>query len=105
VRYIDIFGYSSLNNIAWILNLRGGGDIQYNPVFAAYLLVGKCSLKLFVDKKKVSDEVRSVIEEDLGGSIMEYDDIWSSFGGYKIVCDSNISWAVVESVGQVRHFS
>lgn len=47
---------SRLDEIAWLLNLRGE-DIEFNPVFFAYLLVdittGEAKLTLFVEEGKV----------------------------------------------------
>ena len=46
---------SRLDEIAWLLNLRGA-DIEFNPVFFAYLLVdvtlGAAKLTLFIDEGK-----------------------------------------------------
>ncbi len=38
---------SSLDDIAWVLNLRGS-DVSYNPVFLAHLLIGAEDATLFV---------------------------------------------------------
>ncbi|NGM87439.1 aminopeptidase P family protein [Parapusillimonas sp. SGNA-6] len=43
---------SSLDDIAWLLNLRGD-DVSYNPVFLAYALIGKDSVRLFVAPEKI----------------------------------------------------
>ena len=58
----DVLLVTSLDDIAWVLNLRGS-DISYNPVFFAYLLFmvpqeegQKPSLKLFVSLDKLKDE-------------------------------------------------
>ena len=40
---------SSLDEIAWILNVRGS-DIEYNPLVISYLLVSQDSVKWFVRK-------------------------------------------------------
>lgn len=40
---------SSLDEIAWILNVRGS-DIEYNPLVISYLLVSQDYVKWFVDK-------------------------------------------------------
>jgi Xaa-Pro aminopeptidase len=49
-----------LDEIAWVLNLRGN-DISYNPVFFSYLLIDftepKARAKLFIDKIKISENV------------------------------------------------
>lgn len=50
---------STLDDIAWLLNLRGN-DIDYNPVFFSYLIFYKddnsnYKVDLFIDKEKVPD--------------------------------------------------
>jgi Xaa-Pro aminopeptidase len=46
---------SALDEIAWLTNLRGS-DVEYNPVFLAYLLVDAQGATLFVDTAKLSGE-------------------------------------------------
>lgn len=50
----DCFLVSSLDDIAWILNLRGK-DIENTPVFMAHLLIEKNSVKLFTPKQRFSN--------------------------------------------------
>ena len=57
-----------LDDIAWLLNLRGD-DIPYNPVFFSYALFCKnsdeLSVKLFINKNKVdSPEILKYLEEN-----------------------------------------
>ena len=47
---------SSLESIAWLLNIRGG-DIKFNPVTIAYLLIGYSEATLFIDENKLDDSV------------------------------------------------
>lgn len=47
---------TTLDDIAWLLNLRGY-DIAYNPVFMSYGVVGKDSVHLFIDKRKIGAAV------------------------------------------------
>ncbi|EEF49835.1 xaa-pro aminopeptidase, putative [Ricinus communis] len=47
---------SMLDEIAWLLNLRGG-DVPNSPVMYAYLIVEIDGAKLFVDNSKVTPEV------------------------------------------------
>ena len=49
---------STLDEIAWLLNVRGS-DVEYNPVFFAYVIVTADDVLLFVEPSKVSDEVRA----------------------------------------------
>lgn len=45
----------SLDEIAWMLNVRGQ-DIDFNPVVFSYLLVGQDSVQWFVTKGETADE-------------------------------------------------
>ena len=45
---------TTLDDIAWTLNLRGS-DVESNPVFYAYMVVGEEKTWLFVDFNKLSD--------------------------------------------------
>ncbi len=48
----DVLVLSALDDIAWLLNLRGS-DIKYNPVFFAYTVVTKEEIILFVNEGQV----------------------------------------------------
>lgn len=52
---------SALDDIAWVLNLRGS-DVHCNPVFVAYLLLSSHEATLFVDKVKLTPEVEDYLE-------------------------------------------
>jgi Xaa-Pro aminopeptidase len=54
---------STLDDIAWLTNLRGG-DVSYNPVFCAHLLLDGERGQLFVGQGKVSDELRARLAAD-----------------------------------------
>lgn len=54
---------SSLDDIAWLLNLRGS-DVPFNPVFLAHLLIDDKSASLFVDPGKVADEIAASLAAD-----------------------------------------
>lgn len=62
---------STLDDIAWIFNLRGN-DIEFNPVFIAYTLIGPEKTSLFIDSEKLSDEIRKSLTSD-GIEIEAYD--------------------------------
>ncbi len=49
---------SSLDNVAWLFNLRGS-DIRYNPVNYAYALVGEGHFILYIDKAKLSEDIQT----------------------------------------------
>lgn len=54
---------SSLDDIAWLLNLRGN-DIAYCPLVLSYLLVFEDHAELFADVDKFSDGVPASLEEE-----------------------------------------
>lgn len=62
---------SSLDDIAWLFNLRGD-DVSYNPVFLAHALIGKDSARLFVVPGKIDAELAKILLQD-GISIEPYD--------------------------------
>uniref|UniRef100_A0A8C2I4G8 Xaa-Pro aminopeptidase 1 n=1 Tax=Cyprinus carpio TaxID=7962 RepID=A0A8C2I4G8_CYPCA len=55
-RKISWFVVTALDEIAWLFNLRGS-DIEYNPVFFAYAIIGMSNIKLFVDRKRLMEPV------------------------------------------------
>jgi len=52
---------STLDDIAWLFNLRGA-DVHYNPVFVSHALVGPQRATLFVADGKVEPELRATLE-------------------------------------------
>lgn len=56
----DYFLVSDLSEIAWVLNLRAS-DVEYNPVFISYLLIGRNKSILFTDLSRVSEEIKSYL--------------------------------------------
>lgn len=69
----DIFLISSLDDIAWVFNLRGS-DIAYNPVVISYAAITKDRALLFVDKEKIEEKVESFLNENKI-EIKEYEEI------------------------------
>ncbi len=64
---------TALEEIAWLLNLRGA-DVLYTPVFLAYMLVSREGAELFVHEEILSEAVRSSLEAD-GIRICRYEEI------------------------------
>lgn len=60
---ISDFILASLDDIAWLLNLRGA-DVPCNPVFLSYLLMNDKGCTLYIDKDKVSQEISKYLEEN-----------------------------------------
>ena len=53
---------SSLDEIAWTLNLRGE-DVHCNPVFISYLWITSKNNTLYILEEKITDEVRSYLKK------------------------------------------
>ena len=62
---------SSLDDIAWLTNLRGS-DVDYNPVFLSHMLISANEATLFVDKQKVSADIKQSLQ-DSGITLADYD--------------------------------
>ena len=56
------FLVTALDDIAWVTNLRGN-DVNFNPVFLAYLCITPKSATLFVDTKQCDDSVKAYLKE------------------------------------------
>ncbi|GLU13693.1 hypothetical protein SLE2022_303090 [Rubroshorea leprosula] len=61
---------TALDEVAWLYNIRGS-DVPYCPVVHAYAIVTSNSALLYVDKKKVSSQVKSSLEE-IGVEVRDY---------------------------------
>ncbi|MCR5330373.1 MAG: aminopeptidase P family N-terminal domain-containing protein, partial [Lachnospiraceae bacterium] len=88
----DLHIVTSLDDIAWILNLRGS-DVECNPVFLSYLIISDKAGILFVQEDAVGDDVREYLES-LNIQIRPYDSIYvyitdNSFKGKSILIDKN----------------
>ena len=70
----DVFVIPALDEVAWLLNLRGG-DVLYTPVFLSYLLLGRDQATLCVQKEAVSVEIEAQLKAD-GVTLAPYDDIY-----------------------------
>ena len=69
---------SALDEVAWLLNLRGS-DVDYNPVVYAYLLVGEQKTELYIDQRKLSATVRAELAAD-GVELVPYEQLGSRLG-------------------------
>ena len=68
------FVLSSLDDIAWLLNIRGN-DVVYNPVVLSYLVLGGTEIRLYINEKVLDDTVREALEA-AGVSFYPYDQMY-----------------------------
>jgi Xaa-Pro aminopeptidase len=75
----DFLLITSLDDIAWLLNLRGS-DVAYNPLFYAYLIVGRSDIQLFLDTQKIPMQVLAHLES-IGIRILPYIEVMNAVRG------------------------
>ncbi|MGZ0784014.1 aminopeptidase P family protein [Pseudomonas saponiphila] len=64
---------ATLDDIAWLFNLRGA-DVSFNPVFVSFALISQQQATLFVALSKVDPQLRGVLEGD-GVSLRDYTEV------------------------------
>ena len=77
---------TALDEIAWLLNLRGS-DVDYTPVVIAFAYVSEDERVLFIDSEKVTSEVKDHLKK-YGVKIKDYDDIEKFLG--KIISTATV---------------
>ena len=79
-RHADGMLMSSLDDIAWTLNLRGS-DVHCNPVFVSYLLISSKDVTLYIDARKLTPEVQTYLKAE-GVGVAPYEDIGNGLKNY-----------------------
>lgn len=108
---------SALDDIAWLLNLRGT-DVHCNPVFVAYVLISTSDVTLYINNAKLTpyveaylarEHVRVAPYEKVGEGLLKYfeynillDPVETSYTLYNIIA-SHDSRAYAKEI--VRHTS
>ena len=75
-RNADAHFIATLDDIAWLFNLRGS-DVSFNPVFVSFALIELDRATLFVDLEKVGVELRDTLQRD-GVNLRDYTEINSA---------------------------
>lgn len=90
----------TLDEIAWVLNLRGS-DVHCNPVVTSYLLICQDQLIYFISPEKVTPEVAAYLKEQQV-ELRDYDEIETylqRFEGESILVDpKKTNYAVYSSI-------
>ena len=80
-----------LDDIAWVLNVRGG-DVLNTPVVMSYLVIGQKHVNWFVDETKVDDAMRKTLADE-GVNVRGYDEIIPALKGLepdvKVLADAS----------------
>ena len=84
---------TSLDDIAWLLNIRGG-DVAYNPVVLSYAVIIMDQIYLYINEDTLKGSAYPYLDHDqdmtvraylenLGVSILPYDDLYAMVGQFK----------------------
>ena len=98
----DFHVIASLDDIAWLFNLRGG-DIPRNPVFFAWCLIEKDSVSLYMHGNMLTSEARLSLEEN-EVSLRPYEEIWQTLSmlGTEKAGEATGSKELAEAEGAVK---
>ncbi len=94
---------SALDEIAWVLNLRGS-DVEYNPVFLSHLLIDEKAATLFVEASKIDAGLQKRLAAD-GVQLAPYDAIGDALGKLQrdvklMIAPAQVSAAVAHAIPQ-----
>ena len=71
---------SALDDIAWVLNLRGT-DVHCTPLFVSYLLISTTSTTLYINKEKLTPEVATYLKNN-GIAVDDYANVAKGLKDY-----------------------
>ena len=95
------FLVTALDDIAWVTNLRGN-DVNFNPVFLAYLCITPKNATLFVDTKQCDDSVKAYLKEQ-HIELKDYDDYFKELQklkGETILLSPDANQTIYNTVGE-----
>lgn len=87
---------TALDDIAWTLNLRGT-DVHCNPVFVSYLIISSNRCTLYINKEKVTDDVRAYLKGETV-DVADYDKVTEGlrrYAEYNILMDPSQTNAIL----------
>lgn len=96
---VTIHIISSLDDVAWTLNLRGS-DVQSNPVFLGYVLITKNDAILFTDLDKMEVEARKQMDE-AWVKMMPYEEFYNhlrKFSNENVLISPNSNQSIFEAL-------
>lgn len=64
---------TALDDIAWLLNIRGG-DVKFSPLFTSFALISHADLLLFAGLEKIPFDLRQRLVND-GVRLLDYDSV------------------------------
>lgn len=101
---------ASLDDVAWLTNLRGN-DIEFYPLIFSYALVTMDGMDLFIDEKKLNEAAKALLAEN-NITIKPYNDIYEAIkeipAGESVMIDPmKMNYAlynnIPEGVAKIEH--
>lgn len=92
---------ASLDDICWTTNLRGD-DIEYFPLLLSYAIITMEDMKLYVDEKKLTSEIKENLAKD-GISLHPYNAVYEDVKSLKdsdcvLVDPSRLNYALYNNI-------
>ncbi|NXN71743.1 XPP1 aminopeptidase, partial [Himantopus himantopus] len=112
------FVVTALDEVAWLFNLRGS-DVEYNPVFFAYAVIGMNTIRLFIDGERMMDpavrehlQLNSTLEPEFKIQVMPYGSILSELQAVaaglspkeKVWLSDKASYALTEAIPKAYRY-
>ncbi|NXA20114.1 XPP1 aminopeptidase, partial [Ibidorhyncha struthersii] len=112
------FVVTALDEVAWLFNLRGS-DVEYNPVFFAYAVIGMNTIRLFIDGDRMMDpavrehlQLNSTLEPEFKIQVMPYGSILSELQAVaaglspkeKVWLSDKASYALTEAIPKAYRY-
>lgn len=101
----DLHIVTSLDDVAWITNLRGS-DVAYNPVFLGYLLISASDVCLFVSPEKCNEEVKTYLTAEKI-TLLPYDSFFTELKKVekkRILVSNNANQSIFEALQAKNRF-
>lgn len=97
----DVFLLTCLDDIAWLLNIRGK-DVHCNPVVLSYLAMTEKEIFLFANEKAFPAEVRQSLAAD-GVKLCPYEEVYEYVTRLEaqakvILCKSKVNYRLVNAI-------
>ena len=98
--HADVHVLTTLDDIVWLLNIRGG-DVPHNPVVLSYVVVTETECFLFINEETLDDRLKAYLK-GLQVTVKPYDHIYQfvkSFHRQRVLLErSRVNYAIVNNL-------
>ncbi len=101
IKQADIYVLTSLDDIAWLFNIRGG-DIECNPVVLSYAMITSDNVVIYAAIDAFSEDIVTELKKS-GISLKQYNDIYQDIKNISVdksvfVDGSKANYAIVKNI-------